>query len=652
MCRKWIYLICFALVLGLVGTNEAFGTTLDMRITSGGNDVEQHLHDGQMEIGSGDLELAYESAGTPPTEEQIVGLRFVNIALPKGAQVTIAYVEFEVDETKGGTKPVNLIIEGELTPNASPFRTTANDITNRTSWTTAKVNWSVPNWPAVDVKFQTPDISSIIQEIVNQEGWVSGNALILIFRDDKSNPSTGVRCAEAVEGEATAAPLLHIEAVVKAASAPNPANGATGVEMIPTLSWMPGVTAATHDVYFGTSSPPSFIANQPGTSYAPGPLALGTTYYWRIDEVEADGTTKYTGDIWSFTVGNYSILDDFESYNVVPGPPPVLSDTWSASGSVVSSLEVNIIHGGKQAMRVDYNNTALPYQGQVSRTPSDPNLTTGGTQALSLWFYGDPGNTSEGMYVVVEDAAGVVGVVNHLYLAALTINEWSKWEIPFSAFTGAGVNMTAVKNLSIGVGNRANPTPGGAGVIRIDDIQVSKPRIILEPADVTTPGDTVQGIPSGLPCGGSPTANYSPCTELPPMAIDDNVSTKYLNFGGNFDPGEGPSGFRVAPSVSQTIVTGLTFTTANDAAERDPVAFELYGSNVSIAGLYTLIASGEIVDFKGATAWPRFTKNATPISFVNNVAYDYYQVLFTAIRGPSANSMQIAEVELIGISAP
>ncbi|MEN6578468.1 MAG: hypothetical protein ABFD90_19135, partial [Phycisphaerales bacterium] len=48
-------------------------------------------------------------------------------------------------------------------------------------------------------------------------------------------------------------------------------------------------------------------------------------------------------------------------------------------------------------------------------------------------------------------------------------------------------------------------------------------------------------------------------------------------------------------------------------------------------------------------AWPRFTMNTTPITFANETAYLHYRVLFTAVRAPaSANSMQIAEVELIG----
>jgi parallel beta-helix repeat protein len=62
-----------------------------------------------------------------------------------------------------------------------------------------------------------------------------------------------------------------------------------------------------------------------------------------------------------------------------------------------------------------------------------------------------------------------------------------------------------------------------------------------------------------------------------------------------------------------------------------------------------LIASGDIVDFSQATPWPRLTMNETPVFFDNDVAYDHYQVLFTAVRNPaSANSMQISEVELLG----
>jgi concanavalin A-like lectin/glucanase superfamily protein len=157
--------------------------------------------------------------------------------------------------------------------------------------------------------------------------------------------------------------------------------------------------------------------------------------------------------------------------------------------------------------------------------------------------------------------------------------------------------------------------------------------------DVTAAGDAVQGVPND---GDWPGA------ETPDLAIDDDSATKFLHFKGETES----SGIQVTPAIGATVVTGLTFTTANDAVERDPVAFELSGSNDGIDGPYTLIAGGDIVDFAQDEAWPRFTKNETPIVFNNTAAYTNYQILITAVRdAASANSMQIAEIELVGIAA-
>ena len=98
---------------------------------------------------------------------------------------------------------------------------------------------------------------------------------------------------------------------------PNPASGALVMDTWTSLSWAPGETAVSHDVYFsdnfdhvkdGTSD--AFICNQteldiligfPGYPYPEG-LVPGSTYYWRIDEVEANGTTKHQGTVWSFGI--------------------------------------------------------------------------------------------------------------------------------------------------------------------------------------------------------------------------------------------------------------------------------------------------------------------------------------------------------------
>jgi len=158
--------------------------------------------------------------------------------------------------------------------------------------------------------------------------------------------------------------------------------------------------------------------------------------------------------------------------------------------------------------------------------------------------------------------------------------------------------------------------------------------------DVTALGDVVKGVPDE-PREGS-VAGW-PDGEFPWLAVDDDVSTKFLHFRGEVSP----TGFVVEPASGSSIVTGLTFTTANDAPERDPTSFEISGSNDSIDGPYELIATGDIVDFAQEVEWPRFTMNATPITFDNGVAYKYYQVMFPTVRdAASANSMQIAEVEL------
>ena len=83
------------------------------------------------------------------------------------------------------------------------------------------------------------------------------------------------------------------------ATNPAPANSATNVAVTTDLSWTAGIDATSHDVYFGTTNPPTFRINQTGTTYDTGTMANGTTYYWRIDEKNASYTT--TGEVWSFT---------------------------------------------------------------------------------------------------------------------------------------------------------------------------------------------------------------------------------------------------------------------------------------------------------------------------------------------------------------
>jgi hypothetical protein len=183
----------------------------EWRIADDADDAEEHgdWDAGVMEsLTSSDLEMPYEDTGMG--EMQIIGVRFTGIPIPQGATITEAWVRFQVDETKGGTQAVNLIIEGELSLDAAGFTSDAFNVSSRPT-TTAQVQWSVPNWDTVGDQGPdqtTPSIAPIIQEIVNQNGW-AGGTIVLMFRDDPANPSLGIRCAEA--GPGGDAVLLHIE---------------------------------------------------------------------------------------------------------------------------------------------------------------------------------------------------------------------------------------------------------------------------------------------------------------------------------------------------------------------------------------------------------------------------------------------------------
>ncbi len=308
MIRKFFLFTFLALALGVAANQVQAAVVWEGRIASPSNAVEDQLDRG-MYIGSSDLEFPNDGG------LQVIGLRFLNVNIPKGAMITKAYIEFVVDEATG-PEVCNLVIDGELNPDATLFLDVGHNVNSRPR-TAAKVAWSPEPWPTVGVKKQTVDISTVIEEIVSQPGWVSGNALAVIISDDPVNPSKGNRVA--VLGSGPTGILLHVEYTSYAAYNPVPADGSYYNATWASLGWQAGQTAASHDIYFGENfndvlngTGGTFRGNQSlvemflAVGYAgglyPEGLIPGATYYWRIDEIEANGTTKYTGFVWSFTV--------------------------------------------------------------------------------------------------------------------------------------------------------------------------------------------------------------------------------------------------------------------------------------------------------------------------------------------------------------
>ncbi|MDN3511458.1 MAG: hypothetical protein NG784_09135 [Candidatus Jettenia sp.] len=177
--------------------NNPGGVVIDARVATDSNDAEER-ESGRIILDSTDLDLVFEKSN------QKVGMRFTGVDIPKDATIIRAYIQFMADEIHSGA--TSLIIQGEAVNNAAPFASIDGNISSRPR-TTAAVSWSPAAWltkKEAGLNQRTPNISSVIQEIVSRAGWSSGNSLVIIIT------GTGRRVAESFEGNGDGAPLLHV----------------------------------------------------------------------------------------------------------------------------------------------------------------------------------------------------------------------------------------------------------------------------------------------------------------------------------------------------------------------------------------------------------------------------------------------------------
>jgi internalin A len=308
-----------------------------------------------------------------------------------------------------------------------------------------------------------------------------------------------------------------------------PYAGAGDITNTPVLRWTAGAWTALHDVYFGQD--PELVASATPEDteiyrgrqeldvvmYEPETLQWGTTYYWRIDEVNfvtvenEDGTEDvneivWKGQAWSFTTAEFIVVDDFELYTNnrdagqavfqawidglgFSSPEPnnpgngtgsiVGHDIWTQGSPHETIAETGIVHGGRQAMPLYYNNADEPYYSQTYRTwPVPQDWTINGMDTFELYLRGASDNGLGQLYLSIEDDAGLIAPIIHPDYDAVLAEQWRQWRIPLADLIADGIDVTSIRKISIGVGNLDNPQPGGIGIIYIDDIRViqSKPK--------------------------------------------------------------------------------------------------------------------------------------------------------------------------------
>lgn len=203
--------------------------SLNIRIATGKDDVEEYSS-GWVYLNSTDLELVYD------INSQVVGLRFVGVNIPKGAIITNAYIQFKVDELSSET--ISLQIRGEANANAPAFTIKTRNVSSRLK-TTKAIAWSPAPWKKVGNSGSdqaTPNIAPVIQEIVNQPGWATGNSLVIIMTGN-----TGKRVSKSFESDPAGAPLLHVEFTGNASS--------------PTAATLPTQTPTTATIFTPTATP-------------------------------------------------------------------------------------------------------------------------------------------------------------------------------------------------------------------------------------------------------------------------------------------------------------------------------------------------------------------------------------------------------------
>jgi len=274
----------------------------------------------------------------------------------------------------------------------------------------------------------------------------------------------------------------------------NPTNGQTEVPRDVVLSWRPGFYADVHNVYLGTDFndvnqanpefPMDVLASEDheeSTYDPPGVLDFGQKYYWRVDEISnTHADSPWRSNIWSFTVADYVIVEDFEDYNDYQ--PDTIFDVWSDgygnddNGSTAGYgdpnfiegehyLETRFVNGGEQSLPLCYDNSSATYSEitvNIADLSGGQDWTLGAPGALVLWVQGETRNNpdTEQLYVKINNEKVV-------YDGDIARPQWRQWSIDLSSLS---TDLSNVTQLSIGM-DKIGAT-GNRGVVFIDDIRL------------------------------------------------------------------------------------------------------------------------------------------------------------------------------------
>ena len=294
-------------------------------------------------------------------------------------------------------------------------------------------------------------------------------------------------------GEAPGFDIANVRARIctdcgDAACNPIPVDGAKNVPTDAALSFSPGQYAGKHKVSLSTdfaavasgagvvSEPPQ---PQDANTFDPGGLELGTTYYWRIDEVNDQNVRP--GKVWSFTTTDHLIIDDFEQYNSLPPTDPNhkrIYDTWKNVGVHLWTDQTH--ECSKKSMGYSYSYNRNSVYSETVRTFNPPqDWAATGAKALELYFYGRSYNTVSQMYLVLNDGNSETVLPYFGDANDIAKETWLPWRIELQELQD--IDLSNIESISIGFyADAGNPYGGGSGTVYFDDIRLYSSRCLEE----------------------------------------------------------------------------------------------------------------------------------------------------------------------------
>jgi len=366
------------------------------------------------------------------------------------------------------------------------------------------------------------------------------------------------------------------------------------------LTWSPGDKASEHDVYFGADRDAVMDADasdvtgvyrgrQGGTSHTPseGVEWGGGPYYWRVDQINTDGTIS-KGRVWSFTVSDYTLVEDFEGYTDNDADNQAIWQHWidgfgvPTNGSQAGNLmppyaEQTIVHGGRQSLSLSYVNTAGVTNSEAALTLTAPrNWTADGVGELSIWFHGQPG--SVGSFV-----EGPVGTFTMTASGDDIWNQADEFHFAYRTLTGAGEIIARVESV-----DRTDPW-AKAGVMIRETLDAGSKFAFVTMTPTNTDGTPTQGcrFQARTDTDIGATSDTSVATPEQMAATTPYWVKLERDFAGNFRGSYSSNGTSWTPLVwrpniatmDSTVYVGLALTSHNAA-----LTCEAVFSNVTITG--------------------------------------------------------------------